>query len=83
VARFTQQRLDEWFPTLVRYLGLLLLIVLVLAEVFFGISDYPGAYAAAAGMILYKSVDRARKALAQEAAQPDDEMDGERWSHLP
>lgn len=83
MPRFTQQRLDEWFPTLVRYLGLLLLIVLILASVFLGVNDYPGAYAAAAGMILYKTVDRARRALQAEAAQPDDEMDAERWSHLP
>lgn len=76
---FTQQSLDEWFPTLVRYLGLLFLAVLIVASVFFGVNDYPGAYAAAAGMILYKTVDRARRALAAEA-QPNDE---ERWSHLP
>lgn len=83
MPRFTQQRLDEWFPTFIRYLGAFFLSMLIIAQVFFGISDYPGAYAAAGGMILYKTFDRARRALQAEAAQPDDEMDVERWSHLP
>lgn len=80
---FTQQSLDEWFPTFIRYLGAFFLSMLIVAQVFFGVTDYPGAYAAAGGMILYKTFDRARRALAKEAAAEEPDDFNERWSGLP
>lgn len=70
----TQRELDEWLPTLVRYLGALLTIVLVIASVL-GHNDYPSGYIAAAGMLLYKTVAGSRNDYSDD--------DDERWSHLP
>jgi hypothetical protein len=83
--------MDEWFPTVVRYLGLLLTGVLVVANIL-GHTDYPAAYVAAAGLILYKTV---RSAVAEPdepeapaerpvTVEPSDSLNKEdRWSHLP
>lgn len=57
---FSQRELDDWFPTVVRYLGVLLTVALIGASVV-GHNDYPSAYIASAGMILYKSVVGSRK----------------------
>lgn len=53
--KFSQKTLDEIFPTVVRYVGVLLTIVLTVAEIL-GNHDYSAGYVAAAGMILYKTV---------------------------
>lgn len=71
----SQQALDNWFPTVVRYLGLALMLFLVVGSVI-GRVDFPAGFVAATGMILYKSVVQAA------AKQPDDNED-DRWSHLP
>lgn len=74
VARLSRQKLDAWFPTFVRYCGVGLTVVLVVGTVL-GKNDYPAAYVAAAGMILYKTV--------AGAAATADSLEEERWSHLP
>lgn len=56
----SQKELDEWFPTLVRYAGFLLTVILIVASIF-GNNDYPSGYVAAAGMILYKTIAGANK----------------------
>jgi hypothetical protein len=71
-----REKLDVWFPTIVRYLGVLLTLILVTASIL-GRNDYPAAYVAAAGMILYKTV---REAAAPPPGYEDRQ---ERWSHLP
>lgn len=53
-----QKVLDEIFPTIVRYVGVGLMITLVIFSIL-GSTDYPSAYIAAAGMILYKTVKQA------------------------
>lgn len=57
--RQRQQRiLDEWFPTIVRYCGVVLTVALTVEAIFFHL-EYPSAFIAAAGMILYKTVKKA------------------------
>lgn len=68
-VRLSQHDLDEWFPTLVRYAGFVLLLVLVTASIR-GHTDYPSGYIAATGMILYKTVSRAAAARDND----DDEV---------
>lgn len=50
--------LDEWFPTIVRYVGVGLTTALTVEAIFFHL-EYPSAFIAAAGMILYKTVKKA------------------------
>lgn len=51
-----RKQLDESFPTIVRYTGLLLTLVLV-AGTFLGYgTELAAGYVAAAGMVLYKTV---------------------------
>lgn len=56
----SQKELDDWFPTLVRYAGFVILVVLVVASIL-GNNDYPSGYVAATGMILYKTVAGANR----------------------
>ena len=49
--------LDEWFPTVVRYLGVLLMFYTTLIEH----GKNPGLLTAATGMILFKTVYGATK----------------------
>lgn len=51
----SRKSLDEAFPTLVRYTGLLLVIGNSVYTAFRGL-ELPGLYVAAAGMILYKEI---------------------------
>lgn len=73
VPRFTQQRLDEWLPTVVHYIGILLMVALVVASIRNGL-DYPSAFVAVGGMILYKYV------APKHPKEVDDHA--ERWSGL-
>lgn len=51
------QQLDEAFPTLVRYTGLILVIVLVVAGLGgYGLTVIAPGFVAATGMILFKTV---------------------------
>ncbi len=50
-----QRTLDDFFPTVVRYAGLVLMVVLVVGSVL-GSIDFPAGFVAATGMILYKTV---------------------------
>lgn len=56
--RDSRRILDEWFPTVVRYVGVALTIALTVETIFFHL-EYPSAFIAAAGMILYKTVKKA------------------------
>lgn len=56
----SQKKLDEIFPTVVRYLGVVLTIVLIVASLF-GNNSYAAGFVAAAGMILYKTVAQAAR----------------------
>ena len=48
---------DHWFPVYLRYLGSVLLVVLIVANILgVGGIELAPAYTAATGMILYKSV---------------------------
>lgn len=72
----TRAELDDWLPTLVRYSGWLLTLVLVgfcLAGYY--VEAAPG-FVAATGMVLYKTV---RDAARNGNGGGDDD----RWSHLP
>lgn len=72
----TRRELDEWLPTLIRYSGWLLTLVLVgFSLAGFYVEAAPG-FVAATGMILYKSV---RDAARGSNGNGDDD----RWSHLP
>lgn len=70
----TQQSLDNWLPTLARYLGLLLTLVLSVWVALGHLEALPG-FVPAAGLLAYKSV--------KGAAKPAAEDDEEKWSHLP
>ena len=51
------QQLDEAFPTLVRYTGLILVVVLVVAGLGgYGLTVIAPGFVAATGMILFKTV---------------------------
>lgn len=56
-----RRQLDAAFPTIVRYVGLVLGTVLVLAPIVFDVdvAAVAGGYPLATGMILYKSVKSA------------------------
>ena len=47
-----RKALDEWFPTVVRYLGVLLMFYTTVIEH----GENPGLITAATGMILFKTV---------------------------
>lgn len=52
-----RQQLDDAFPTIVRYTGLALTLVLVGAGMFgYGLSVIAPGFVAATGMVLYKTV---------------------------
>jgi hypothetical protein len=52
-----RQKLDDAFPTIVRYTGLVLTVLLVFAGVLgYGLSVIAPGFVAATGMILYKTV---------------------------
>jgi hypothetical protein len=50
-----QHILDRWFPTLVRYAGLVLAGIEVYLIITTGV-EHPGLWVAATGMFFYKSV---------------------------
>ena len=56
-----RQVLDVWFPTVVRYCGILLATVLVGASILGHGSDLAAGYLLAAGMIAYKTVHDAAR----------------------
>jgi hypothetical protein len=58
---WTRKQLDDAFPTIVRYCGVLLTFVLVVASILGQGLELAAGYVAAAGMILYKSVREAAK----------------------
>lgn len=60
VPREFRRQLDAWFPTVVRYLGVGLMVSLV-GEAIFRHLEYPSLIVAASGMILYKTVVQAGK----------------------
>lgn len=53
--RISQRDLDRWLPTIARYTGLVLTIVLVIA-VSLGHEEVVPGFVPAAGLLLYKSV---------------------------
>lgn len=74
VTLLNRKTLDEWFPTVVRYLGVLLVFVLAVSTIInHGHVEYPSLIIAATGMILYKTI--------RGSNESDDELE-ERWSHL-
>jgi hypothetical protein len=54
-----REQLDDLFPTVVRYCGVLLTIVLVAASIAGHGVELAAGYVAAAGMVLYKTVREA------------------------
>lgn len=84
----SRQWMDESFPTVVRWTGLVLTVVLV----FFSLAGFyveaaPG-FVAAGGMLLYKTVHNAARSNGngkdrEEVRQGQGGADDERWSHLP
>ncbi len=56
----TRQSMDEWLPTLVRYLGLLLMLALSVWVSLGHWEALPG-FVPAAGLLVYKSVKNAAK----------------------
>ncbi len=56
---WNRKQLDDAFPTIVRYSGVLLTVVLVFASIFGHGIELAAGYVAAAGMILYKTVREA------------------------
>ena len=73
--------LDQAFPTLVRYCGLITTLILIgFCLAGYAIQAAPG-FAAAAGMILYKTVHDAAKAIDDE--EDEETAMNDRWSHLP
>lgn len=54
----TQRELDQWLPTLARYTGLALTVVLTVAIVLGHTEAAPG-FVPAAGLLLYKTVKSA------------------------
>ena len=53
------KNLDAAFPTIVRYVGLVLMVVLVIASILGYGLELAAGYVAASGMILYKTVKQA------------------------
>lgn len=51
-----RRQLDDWLPTVVRYTGVALTVVLVVATILGHGLDLAAGYVAAGGMILYKTV---------------------------
>jgi hypothetical protein len=81
-----KETLDYWFPTLVRYTGWVLMVVMVVAAIIQKGVDYPSGFVAAAGMILYKTVVNAVKNGSSNGVSTEkDEASSkeERWSHMP
>lgn len=56
-----REQLDDAFPTVIRYTGLCLSVILVIFTILGNGLDLAAGYVAAAGMILYKSVRDAAK----------------------
>lgn len=56
MVRVTRRQLDDAFPTVVRYCGVVLTIILVGATILGNGLELAAGYVAAAGMILYKTV---------------------------
>jgi general stress protein CsbA len=54
-----RHQLDEAFPTVVRYCGVLLTFVLIAASILGSGVELAAGYVAAAGMILFKTVKNA------------------------
>ena len=57
--------LNAYFPTIVRYLGLGLLVFLIVDIVLMDKVDHPGLIVAATGMIGYKEVVKSRNGKKQ------------------
>lgn len=52
-----RKKIDEWFPTVVRYFGIVLVFILAISTVLSnGHVEYPSLIVAATGMILYKTI---------------------------
>lgn len=53
--------LDQWFPVIIRYVGLVLGVILVLAPILTDVTvaEVAGGYPFATGCILYKTVKEA------------------------
>ena len=58
MTRITQQRLDDWLPTIARYAGLLLTLILTGALIL-GHTEVTPGFIPAAGLLLYKTVKNA------------------------
>ena len=56
-----RRKADEWFPIVVRYVGVMLTIFLVIASILGHGVELAAGYVAAAGMILYKTVREAAR----------------------
>lgn len=56
-----RRKADEWFPIVVRYVGVALTIILVVASILGHGVELAAGYVAAAGMILYKTVREAAR----------------------
>lgn len=59
MVRITQESVDRWYPSVVRYCGVLLTVALVTASVAGHGLELAAGYVAAAGMILFKTVREA------------------------
>lgn len=59
MRRMTRKELDDAFPTIVRYTGLVLTVVLVIGTFLGYGTQLAAGYVAAGGMILYKTVRNA------------------------
>lgn len=69
---------DAAFPTVVRYCGVVLMIVLVVNAII-GRLEYPALIIAASGMILYKTIHDGGSGRGRS----DNGDNEDRWSHLP
>lgn len=76
-----QEVLDELFPTVVRYVGVLIVCAVAAKLLFFGGIDasYASLLVAAGGMIFYKEVHKSARRHRNGNGGENDE----RWSHLP
>lgn len=95
--RINPDKLDESFPIIVRYCGVVLTVVLVIASVLGHGVELAAGYVAAAGMILYKSVKGAATSASSDNNDSESNLQktgrnenvddnltkDDRWSHMP
>jgi hypothetical protein len=64
--RLDNNTAEEWFPTFVRYTGLITTVVLIGFSLGGYATEAAPGFVAAAGMILYKTIHSSAKSTAEE-----------------